>query len=269
MPVPNMTEWMALAPAARRRRVETLLPASSGFSIRDGATPFPEWVHRTTGTEWLLVPGGPFTMGLSAEEEAAARRIEDPPPLTIDEMRPCIEVDVGPFLAMKFPVATALAVDLAPSFKPPRRSAPTAPANLTREEAEGVAVAVACRIPLETQWEFACRGGTRTLFFFGDELPDHARLQELMSTSGSSRAGGANPLGLRGMFEGNWCQDPWHARHGSFGEDRSVFVVRGGGSAFWPWQDAGEWAFCISANRAPSTELEDGRCGLRLVFELR
>ena len=46
----------------------------------------PEFVHQPSKTQWVLIPGGRFSMGLSAAEEAAARRISDPPPMSLDQM---------------------------------------------------------------------------------------------------------------------------------------------------------------------------------------
>lgn len=98
------------------------------------------------------------------------------------------------------------------------------------------------RLPSETEWEYAARGGSQTEFFFGDDakmLPDFAWF-ELNSNERT------NPVGLKkpnafGLFDivGNvweWCEDAWKGDYENFPADGSPFInekqprraVRGG-----------------------------------------
>ncbi len=91
-------------------------------------------------------------------------------------------------------------------------------------------------LPTETQWEYACRAGTDTLFPFGEEpapLPDHAWLRANVP-DGSVQPGGKkspNAWGLCDML-GNaweWCADAY----GSYTPDsarplRGYRTIRGG-----------------------------------------
>ncbi len=77
-----------------------------------------------------------------------------------------------------------------------------------------------------------------------------------------------NGFDLEDLFGGEWCADPFYVSYepGAAIEEGS-FVVRGGGSQFWPWQGE-EWIWCASAMRMPSSGLFDGHCGFRLARDL-
>ena len=95
------------------------------------------------------------------------------------------------------------------------------------------------QLPTEAQWEYACRGGTKTPFSFGDELTsDQANIRGGPRETTNVGQYAANPWGFHDMH-GNvweWCAD-WYgayptgaARDPVGPADGSYRVTRGGSS---------------------------------------
>jgi formylglycine-generating enzyme required for sulfatase activity len=267
-----MTPMKAWAGLSRDAKHALLARAQSeaGFELQQkparGVLPTLE--HRETGTQWVLLPGGSVEIGLSEHQESAARQLEDPPPLNLEEMRPCHRVTVEPMLMMQAPINRALAVQMTKidlSLSRPKFGAggDLDWFSLRRDEVDEIQRKTRWLLPSEYQWEYACRAGRQTLFFFGDELPPARELERYVTHHREEAA--PNPAGLYGLFIGEWCRDHFRPTYDT--APTNAWVVRGGASAFWPWQGS-EWAFCASAMRMPSTDLIDGLAGARFVVEL-
>ena len=122
------------------------------------------------------------------------------------------------------------------------------------------------RLPSEAEWEYACRAGTTTPFYFGKTLADELANYNASETYADGPEGEyrkeltsvnyfglANAFGLSDMH-GNvleWCQDHWHDNYEGAPKDGSAWlssderenrVLRGGSWDDFPW-------FCRSAYR--------------------
>ena len=95
------------------------------------------------------------------------------------------------------------------------------------------------RLPCEAEWEYACRAGTTTRYYFGDDITD--KLAKYKNNMGKTTTVGKYPPNTFGLYDmhGNvweWCQDDWHENYidapndGSAGvtDEISRKIIRGG-----------------------------------------
>ena len=141
------------------------------------------------------------------------------------------------------------------------------------------------RLPTEAQWEYACRAGTTTPFYFGKTLTAELANYDATKTYGDGLKGEyrkettpvdhfgvANAFGLCDMH-GNvweWCLDHWHGNYEGAPNDGSAWltddekvsrVIRGGS-----WYDNPR--NCRSASRYYNNPVFDYfRIGFRVVCE--
>ncbi|NES00706.1 MAG: formylglycine-generating enzyme family protein, partial [Symploca sp. SIO1B1] len=144
-------------------------------------------------------------------------------------------------------------------------------------------IKIAYRLPSEAEWEYACRAGTTTPFYFGEtitsDLANYSGTETYAAEPNGTYRGKTNPVGelppnAFGLYDlhGNvweWCADSWHGNYNDVPSDGSVwqsenenlFPIFRGGS----WMDLPVHCRCANRNRSD----RDGRnenVGFRVVY---
>jgi formylglycine-generating enzyme required for sulfatase activity len=139
------------------------------------------------------------------------------------------------------------------------------------------------RLPSEAEWEYACRAGTTTPFYFGETITGELANYKASETYADEPKGkyrerttpvGQFPPNAFGLYDmhGNvleWCQDVWHSDYDGAPVDGSAWV--NGGDSSRRVARGGSWYFnprwCRSAFRDLyfSVEAVDFNFGFRLV----
>jgi formylglycine-generating enzyme required for sulfatase activity len=140
------------------------------------------------------------------------------------------------------------------------------------------------RLPSEAEWEYACRAGTTTPFYFGETITTELVNYNSNYTYGNAPKGeyreqtipvGQFPANAFGLYDmhGNvseWCADEWHKNYAGAPTDGSVWL--NGNKKRSPLR-GGSWASvpnnCRSAYRSYYTwrDLRSSFIGFRLVCD--
>jgi len=187
--------------------------------------------------EMVKIPGGRFLMG-SPETEVGS----------FDNERPQHYVDVPEFFMGKYPVTQAqwqAVMGNNPSrFKGANRPVEKVSWNDATEFCQKLSQITGKKysLPSESQWEYACRAGTTTPFYFGETITS-----ELANYNASDYPYADAPTGKYrkettdvGIFPPNafglydmhgnvweWCQDVWHSNYNGAPTDGSAWETGG------------------------------------------
>jgi formylglycine-generating enzyme required for sulfatase activity len=176
--------------------------------------------------EMVAIPRGKFMMGSNE----------------FDDEKPIHEVTVSSFYMGKYPVtqeqwkAIALLdkidIDLNPNpsyFKGDKKPIDSVSWNMGVEFCKRLSKLTGkdYRLPSEAEWEYACRAGTTSKYYFGDDLdPSLANYDRNLGCTSLVGSFPPNAFGLYDMH-GNvweWCLDDWHANYNGCPTDGSAWL---------------------------------------------
>lgn len=306
----NAAQWATASKARQDEIVNTLVSQLNGFEVADAthyASEQPIRIfslrERATGIVFLLIPGGTLMMGLDESQKQRLRTLRrllmeddeqdwevdiflDDDFINMDIWHPVHPVHLAPFLLARFPLSWSQASEfisldesnfLYRDYLDGLRMPNAEVAYLSVEEVETLLQVSGHVLPSESQWEYACRAGSTTLFFWGNDLSNLYLVENFDEAAANDAA--SNRFGLVNMgFHGDICADTWHDNYEGAPSDGSPWlsgnirnderVVRGGAAALYPWQGCGEWLSMLCAYRSSSDACEEVGVNVRLAHLL-
>ena len=204
--------------------------------------------------EMVAIPGGTFLMG--TEDEEIERLVKKFNWEGFRRERPQHEVTVPPFFMGKYPItqsqwkaiAATAKIDIDLETNPSNFKGDELPVEsvnwyqatefckrLSRETKREY------RLPSEAEWEYACRAGTTTPFYFGETITGELANYNASNTYADEPNGeyrnettpvGQFPPNAFGLYDmhGNvreWCADTWHDNYDGAPTDGSVWIENG------------------------------------------
>ncbi len=222
-----------------------------------------EYCHEITGLEFVLIPGGTFSMGITDSES---------------NENPIHKATLSPYLISKTEVIQKVWQKIMGNNPSHFKKGDNYPVEcVSWEDCQEFCKKSGLQLPTETQWEYAYRAGMITKWYFGDnenELSNYAWYNS-NSNNQTHPVAQKKPNGF-GIYDmaGNvweWCQDWYEENYYANSESidpvgpntGSHRIIRGGG-----WGSGA--SFCGASSRSrdiPSRQRHN--LGFRVVFCLK
>lgn len=222
--------------------------------------------------EMVQIPGGTFMMGSTSREAESSFKNESP-------QRP---VQLPGFFMGKYEITQAQYQAIMGN-KPAYFIGDKRPVeNVSRDDVVEFCKKLSqktgrtYRLPSEAEWEYACRAGTTTPFYFGEtittDLVNYSYNGDY--TYGSTTPVDSFPPNAFGLYDmhGNvweWCEDTWHDNYIGAPSDGSAWINND--DSFFRVMRGGSWGQllvkCRSASRSSygSINVGDSIIGFRVV----
>ncbi|NCR34941.1 MAG: SUMF1/EgtB/PvdO family nonheme iron enzyme [Microcystis aeruginosa S11-01] len=233
------------------RQNPTPTPPSPRPSPRPLPPPFTEKLANGIRLEMVSLPAGKFLMGSSESNDE----------------KPQHQVKVNSFAIGKYPITQAQYQAVMGNNPSQFKNNPQNPVEcVSWNDAKAFCQKLSqitgktYRLPTEAEWEYACRAGTTTRYYFGD---DANQLGDYAWYDGNS-GGKTHPVGQKkpngwGLYDmsGNvweWCEDDWHDSYAGAPDDGSAWLDNDNRSQSLKCLRGGSWYFnpnlCRSAYRS-------------------
>jgi formylglycine-generating enzyme required for sulfatase activity len=203
-------------------------PAPAAVKKPVSPTPFTEKLPNRVTLEMVSLPAGEFLMG-SPDSDPDARDNEKPQHL----------VKVNSFAIGKYPVTQAQYEAVMGKNPSHFQNNPQNPVeNVSWNDAQAFCQKLSqitgktYLLPTEAEWEYACRAGTTTRYYFGDDANQlgndawyNRNSQKTTHPVGQKQP---NAWGLYDM-SGNvweWCEDDWHDNYIGAPKDGSAWLIK-------------------------------------------
>ena len=213
----QLDKQLADSESAYKQQLETLTAVQPK---KVQAQNFIEDLGNGINLEMIAISGGKFLMGSPTGE---GRNNE----------KPQHEVSISPFFLGKYPITQAQYQQVMgqnPShFKGDDLPVEQVSWDKAAEFCQRLSnqTGTEYRLPSEAEWEYACRAGTSTKYYFGndqDQLKEHTWYKENSNETHSIGEKKPNQWGLYDLYGNVWelCQDNWHGNYENAPSDSSA-----------------------------------------------